>query len=70
MNALSGKVSECGPGLFPNRLLWLGASARAVPLRGSGCRNLALRAFANKPPQTSIARNPPNTYPSKLVSNP
>ena len=25
-----------------NRLLWLGASAGAVPLRGSGCRNLAL----------------------------
>ena len=29
-------------GLFTNRLLWLGASAGAVPLRGSGCRNLAL----------------------------
>jgi hypothetical protein len=25
-----------------NRLLWLGASAGALPLRGSGCRNLAL----------------------------
>jgi len=23
-------------------LLWLGASAGALPLRGSGCRNLAL----------------------------
>jgi hypothetical protein len=29
-------------GLFTNRLLWLGASAGALPLRGSGCRNLAL----------------------------
>jgi hypothetical protein len=28
--------------LFTNRLLWLGASAGALPLRGSGCRNLAL----------------------------
>jgi hypothetical protein len=28
--------------LFTNRLLWLGASAGAVPLWGSGCRNLAL----------------------------
>jgi len=28
--------------LFTNRLLWLGASAGAVALRGSGCRNLAL----------------------------
>jgi len=29
-------------GLFTNRLLWLSASAGAVSLRGSGCRNLAL----------------------------
>jgi hypothetical protein len=35
--------------LFTNRLLWLGASAGAVSLRGSGCRNLALWAFVNKP---------------------
>jgi hypothetical protein len=28
--------------LFTNRLLWLGASAGALSLRGSGCRNLAL----------------------------
>ncbi len=40
--------------LFTNRLLWLGASVRALSLRGSGCRNLALRAFMNKShtPQT------------------
>ena len=36
-------------GLFTNRLLWLGASAAAFFLWGSGCRNLALRAFMNKP---------------------
>jgi hypothetical protein len=31
------------------RLLWLGASARALALRGSGCRNLALAGhFVNK----------------------
>ncbi len=36
-------------GLLTNRLLWLSASARAVSLRGSGCRNLALRALVNKP---------------------
>ena len=36
-------------GLFTNRLLWLSASAGALSLRGSGCRNLALRAFVNKP---------------------
>ena len=40
--------SECD-GLFTNRLLWLSASAGALSLRGSGCRNLALRAFMNKP---------------------
>ena len=34
--------------LFTNRLLWLGASARDVSLRVSGCRNLALCAFMNK----------------------
>ena len=28
--------------MFTNRLLWLGASAGALALRGSGCRNLAL----------------------------
>ena len=45
-----GAKSECD-GLFIRRGgLWLGASAGAVPLRGSGCRNLALRAFMNKPP--------------------
>ena len=36
-----GAKSECH-GLFTNRLLWLSASAGAVSLRGSGCRNLAL----------------------------
>ena len=36
-----GAKSECD-GLFTNRLLWLSASAGALPLRGSGCRNLAL----------------------------
>jgi len=36
-------------GLFTNRLLWLSASAGALPFGGSGCRNLALRAFMNKP---------------------
>ena len=41
--------SECD-GLFTNRLLWLSASARSsLPYGGSGCRNLALRAFMNKP---------------------
>ena len=40
------------PGLPTNRLLWRGASARALSLRGSGCRNLALRAFMNKPRYT------------------
>jgi hypothetical protein len=29
--------------------LWLSASTGAVPLQGSGCRSLALRAFVNKP---------------------
>ena len=38
-----------GDGLFTNRLLWLGASAGAVPLWVSGCRNLALWVFMNKP---------------------
>jgi hypothetical protein len=37
------------PGLPTNRLLWLGASARALSLRGSDCRKLALRAFVDKP---------------------
>ena len=49
-----GVKSECD-GLFTNRLLWLDASAGALPLRGSGCRNLApperlrisLTAFSN-----------------------
>ena len=36
-------------GLFTNRLLWLGDSAVAFFLWGSGCHNLALRAFMNKP---------------------
>ena len=36
-------------GLLTNRLLWLGASAAAFFLWGSGCHNLALRAFMNKP---------------------
>ena len=40
---------KSAPGLPTNRLLWLGASARAFSLRGSGCRNLALRAFVDKP---------------------
>ena len=35
------RKSKCD-GLFINRLLWLGASAGALSLRGSGCRNLAL----------------------------
>jgi hypothetical protein len=37
------------PGLPTNQLLWRGASARALYLRCSGCRNLALRAFMDKP---------------------
>jgi hypothetical protein len=41
LQTAQGAKSECD-GLFTNRLLWLGASAGAVPLRGSGCRNLAL----------------------------
>jgi hypothetical protein len=45
-------MSETTRGLLTNRLLWLGASAGALPLRGSGCRNLALRAFVNKPFRT------------------
>jgi hypothetical protein len=47
-NKLEVAKSECD-GLFTNRLLWLSASAGALPLWGSGCRNLALRAFMNKP---------------------
>jgi hypothetical protein len=41
LQTAQGAKSECD-GLFTNRLLWLSASAGAVPLRGSGCRNLAL----------------------------
>jgi hypothetical protein len=48
LQTAQGAESECD-GLFTNRLLWLGASAGSVPLRGSGCRNLALWAFMNKP---------------------
>ena len=35
-----GRLRECD-GLFTNRLLWLGASAGALPT-GSGCHNLAM----------------------------
>jgi hypothetical protein len=41
-NKLEVAKSECD-GLFTNRLLWLSASAGALPFWGSGCRNLALR---------------------------
>ncbi len=56
-------------GLLTNRLLWLGASAGALPLRGSGCRNLALRAFVNKPfrtlePRPCIEACPSGTLPT------
>ena len=35
--------------MFTNRLLWLDASAGAVPLWGSGCRNLALPGVYEQP---------------------
>jgi hypothetical protein len=72
MRDLSKKRGVTGevPGLFPNRLLWLGASVRALSLRGSGCRNLALRAFANKPPPTSIDRRKPVRLDSKTSFRP
>ena len=41
LQLLEALESECD-GLFTNRFLWLGASAAALSLRGSGCRNLAL----------------------------
>jgi hypothetical protein len=46
------------PGLPTNRLLWLGASARVLSLRGSGCRNLALRALMDKPRPLPIDLSP------------
>jgi hypothetical protein len=50
--------------LFTNRLLWLGASAGALSLRGSGCRNLALPGVYE---QASTLF--PTNYPTALLLN-
>ena len=50
--------------MFTNRLLWLGASAGALSLRGSGCRNLALPGVYE---QASTLF--PALYPTSLLLN-
>jgi hypothetical protein len=50
--------------LFTNRLLCLGASAGALSLRGSGCRNLALPGVYE---QASTLF--PASYPTSLLQN-